>query len=113
MPDKFTVKDSGARKEYPSGMRRDTQEGKPDYSLLNEAMLTRWAAHITKGAEKYGRRNYELANSEEEMERFVASAFRHFIQWWRGDRDEDHGAAVFFNIAAAEMVRDKLNKNHE
>lgn len=104
----FEVKDSGVRQDYVSGMRRDTQEGKPDYSLVDEAMLTRWADHVTKGAAKYGRKNWQLASSEEELERFVASAFRHFVQWWRGDRDEDHGAAVYFNIAAAEMVRRKL-----
>lgn len=111
MPDQqFEVKDSGYRQEYASGMRRDTQSGKPDYTLLPEPMLTRWADHMTKGAEKYGRRNWQLADSEEELERFMASAFRHFVQWQRGDSDEDHAAAVMFNIAAAEHVKVKLYK---
>lgn len=107
---KFVTKDSGKRQDYASGMRRDTQEGKPDYTLIWEPMLTRWAALMTRGAEKYGRNNWQLANSEEELERFKSSAFRHFVQWVRGDEDEDHGAAVMFNIAAAEKTKLEINK---
>lgn len=108
----YVVNDSGERQEYASGMRRDTQEGKPDYTLIPSAILTRWAAHMTRGAAKYGRSNWELANSEDELLRFKASAFRHFIQWLDGEGDldvaEDHAAAVFFNIAAAEYVKGRL-----
>lgn len=105
----FEVKDSGYRQEYASGMRRDIQDGKPDYSLLPEPMLTRWADHMTKGAIKYGRSNWQLANSEEELERFKASAFRHFVTWlYSTDTSEDHAAAVMFNISAAEHVKAKL-----
>jgi len=107
---KFVTKDSGKRQDYASGMRRDTQEGKPDYTLIPEFMLTRWAELMTRGAEKYGRNNWQLANSQEELDRFKSSAFRHFIQWLRGDVDEDHGAAVFFNITAAEQTKEKINE---
>ena len=109
----FEVKDSGAREEYPSGMRRDTQSGKPDYTLLDYPMLRRWAEHMTAGALKYGRRNWELADSQGELDRFKASAFRHLMQWLSGDRDEDHAAAVYFNIAAAEMVREKMQYDRQ
>lgn len=107
--DDFVVKDSGVRQEYESGMRRDTQEGKPRYSLLPMPMLTRWAMHMTKGAEKYGAHNWQLANSEEELDRFKDSAFRHLIQWLSGETDEDHASAILFNVAAAEHVRSKLD----
>jgi hypothetical protein len=106
----FQVKDSGAREEYASGMRRDTQDGKPDYTLLDLDIIERWADHMTKGAVKYGRDNWRLADSTEELERFKSSAFRHFVQWIRGDRDEDHGVAVFFNISAAEYVQKRLDE---
>jgi hypothetical protein len=106
--EQFITKDSGKRMDYASGMRRDTQEGKPDYTLVDFAMLKRWAALMTRGAEKYGKENWKLANSKEEMERFQSSALRHMMQWLEGDRTEDHGAAVFFNISAAEYVRTKL-----
>ena len=110
----YTTKDSGKRQNYDSGMRRDTQEGKPDFSLLltdlpyDEQLITRWAGLMTRGAEKYGRRNWQLANSQEELERFKASAFRHFMQWITGQDDEDHAAAVLFNINAAEYVKSKV-----
>jgi hypothetical protein len=109
---KFTTKDSGKREEYESGMRRDTQEGKPDFSLImaekmpySEQLLTRWADLMTRGADKYGARNWEKACSEEELARFKASAFRHFMQWMNGETDEDHASAVLFNINAHEYVK--------
>ena len=111
----FVTKDSGERAEYASGMRRDTQEGKPDFSLIvpaempyDETPLTRFAALMTRGIEKYGYRNWEKANSEEELNRFKSSAFRHFVQWITGEQDEDHMAAVMFNLNAAEYVKWRL-----
>lgn len=104
----FQVKDSGKREEYASGMRRDTQEGKPRFDLIDRVFLRRLAIHLAKGAEKYGEENWRLAEGEEELKRFRASAFRHLIQWLDGERDEDHAAAVAFNLAAAEMVLAKL-----
>lgn len=106
----FKVKDSGKRQEYASGMRRDIQEGKPNYALIDRDFLRRWAEHMTKGAEKYGRNNWQLACSEEELTRFQDSAFRHFMQWINGEVDEDHASAVAFNIAAAERVKKVINK---
>jgi hypothetical protein len=47
------------------------------------------------------------AQSVEELERFRMSAARHFEQWLRGDTDEDHAAAVFFNINGAEYTRSR------
>lgn len=105
----FTVKDSGARVEFDSGMRRDTEDGKADFTLVRKGpMFRRWAEHMTKGAEKYGRHNWTLANGREEYERFQRSAARHFEQWLAGERDEDHAAAVMFNLNAAEYVREQL-----
>ena len=110
----YITNDSGKRQNYDSGMRRDTQEGKPDFSLLltdlpyDEQLITRWAGLMTRGAEKYGRRNWQLANSEEELDRFKSSAFRHFMQWVTGQDDEDHAAAVLFNIQAYEYVKSKV-----
>lgn len=112
---KFKTKDSGKRQNYPTGMRRDLQDGKPRYDLCipigcKYDMITRWADLMARGAEKYGERNWELACTEEELNRFKASAFRHFIQWFRNDEDEDHGSAVFFNIQAYEHTKDKVRK---
>lgn len=105
----FTVKDSGDRQQFASGMVRDVTDGKTDYSLIYDGpMIDRWAEHLTKGAKKYAERNWMKAAGVEEMERFRKSAARHFRQWLRGERDEDHAAAVYFNINGAEYVRDRL-----
>jgi hypothetical protein len=104
----FIVKDSGQRHEFASGMVRDVTEGKTDYALvLDGPMFERWAAHLTKGAQKYEKGNWLKAEGEAERQRFRESAFRHFIQWYRGETDEDHAAAVFFNVNGSEYVSGK------
>lgn len=116
MDDKFVVKDSGKREEFESGMVRDTADDKTDFSLpLNGPMFERWAAHLTKGAQKYpdtkpGSPNWMLASGDAELVRFKKSAVRHFLQWYRGQTDEDHASAVFFNINGAEYVKGKLDQ---
>lgn len=114
----FVVKDSGVREEYASGMRRDTNEGKIRYDLvvpetMDNPMLKRWADHMTKGALKYGDCNWEMAAGKEELKRFRESAFRHFMQYYLGETDEDHAAAVYFNIQGAEYVKEKMCKLSE
>lgn len=105
----FQVKDSGKRQQFESGMVRDVTEGKTDFSLiLDGPMFDRWAIHLTKGAQKYSKRNWMLAAGAGEYERFKESALRHFLQWYRGETDEDHAAAVMFNINGAEYVKEKL-----
>lgn len=104
----FVTLDSGERKEYASGMKRDVDAGKPRYDLIDRAFLTRWAGLMARGAEKYGDNNWRLASSREELARFNASGLRHHIQYLEGDRTEDHAVAVAFNLAAAEYVEGRL-----
>ena len=104
----FVTKDSGLRMVFESGMKRDLAEGKTDYSLVYDGpMFDRWAELLTRGAVKYDPRNWMKARGQEEYERFRSSAARHFRQWFRGDIDEDHAAAVYFNINGAEYVKEK------
>ncbi len=104
----FEVKDSGERKTFDSGMVRDVTTDKTDYSLaMDGPMFERLAIHLTKGAKKYAKRNWMQAAGPEEMDRFRESALRHFIQWMRGDVDEDHAAAVLFNINGYEYTKGK------
>lgn len=106
----FIIKDSGKRKEFDSGMVRDTEDDKIDYLLIRDgSMFKRWAIHLTKGAKKYARQNWMKASGEAELLRFKKSASRHFEQWLNGEIDEDHASAVFFNINGAEYVKEKLN----
>jgi len=104
----YNTKDSGERIVYSTGMQRDVQTDKPRYDLVDMEMLRRWAELMARGAVKYGDHNWKKASTHEELDRFKASALRHMLQWFNGDIDEDHGAAVFFNISGAEMVKAKL-----
>lgn len=111
MSSDFEVKDSGERSHFASGMQRDTDLTKILYDLVFDGpMFERLARHLTLGAKKYTPRNWMKACTKEEMERFRESAVRHFVQWLRGDQDEDHAAAVMFNINGFEMVRERLTK---
>jgi hypothetical protein len=96
-------------------MVRDTATDKINFSLVFDGpLLMRWAKHLTLGAVKYAKRNWMQANGEEELERFKESAARHFYQWYTGVVDEDHAAAVVFNINGAEYVKEKLqNKENK
>lgn len=112
----FITKDSGKRKNFESGMVRDTQENKIRWHKVADGpMLKRWAELLTRGAVKYpdddttGTPNWTKANGPEELFRFRESAFRHFMQWYNGDDDEDHAAAVYFNLNGAEYVKEKIN----
>jgi hypothetical protein len=106
----YKTKDSGKRIDYPSGFRRDVQEGKPRYDLIPAELLKRLAELYARGSEKYGDDNWRLANGENEMKRFKASAWRHFIDWQNGwNTEEDHASAVVFNIFAYEW---HVDKNH-
>lgn len=109
----YLVKDSGERAQFASGMVRDTTTGKVMMSLVYDGpMLWRWAEHLTKGAVKYAVRNWMKAAGDEEAERFRDSAARHFAQWMNGERDEDHAAAVMFNINGYEYVKQKSVDNY-
>jgi hypothetical protein len=121
MSEDYVTRDSGERQEYDSGMVRDLQEGKPRFDLLipldvpyEAQFLTRCAGLMTRGGVKYGMRNWEKADSREELERFRSSAYRHLMQWLTGAGDgEDHAAAVVFNLLAAETIAWKIGADAE
>ena len=108
----FTVKDSGERHQFSSGMQRDTADEKTRYDLVFDGpLMERLANHLTKGARKYTARNWMKANGAEELARFRESAVRHFVQWLRGDTDEDHAMAVVFNINGALYVEERIRNS--
>jgi hypothetical protein len=105
----FVIKDSGTRQTFASGMQRDVTEGKTNYLLVRDGpMLERWAIHLTNGAKKYNKRNWMKGAGQAELDRAKESAARHFEQYIRGDVDEDHAAAVFFNINQIEYLKGKV-----
>ena len=108
MKKEFEIKDSGQRATFSTGMQRDSAE-KINYGLVPLFIRKRLAEHLTKGAKKYEKRNWEKACTREELERFLESAERHCNDWLSGKDDEDHVSALIFNLCGAEMVIAKLN----
>lgn len=102
---------------FIGGGQREQQEGRPRFDLLlplavpfGEQFLTRCAKHL--GESKYPERNWEEFKDQAALNRCKASAARHFVQWMTGaDDGEDHAAAVFFNLMAAEFVSGRM-KGH-
>jgi hypothetical protein len=107
----YITKDSGKRISYPSGFKRDLQEGKPRYDLIYSPCVKRLAELLSRGAIKYGEANWKLAKTQEEFNRFRASAFRHFYQYMNNETDEDHMAAVCFNLFAMEYMKDEKRRD--
>lgn len=109
---RYETKASGGRASFIGGGVRDTEANKPRFDLLRPVtvpyehqMLTRWAALMARGAEKYSARNWEQFSDQAALDRAKSSAARHFEQWFNDELDEDHAAAVLFNVTAGEYVR--------
>lgn len=110
----FQVKLNGPMEPAAGGMVRSSSARKTDYTLaMDGVMFERWAAHLTRATQpptNYPKRNWLLAlkgtaqEREAVVERARESAMRHMAQWLRGDRDEDHAAAVYFNINVVETI---------
>lgn len=111
----FKVKGGGPQMVLAGGMVRSTSDDKTDYSLaLDGVMFTRWAEHLTKATRpptSYAKRNWLLAGTGTPtakaitLDRYRESGVRHFIKWYMGLQDEDHAAAVFFNINGYETLK--------
>lgn len=117
---KYVTKDNGERNTYMSGMLREPGAGKARFDLLmplgvpyRAQFLTRCAELLERGARKYAPRNWEQASGQAELDDFKSSAFRHFAQWMAGEDDEDHAAAVFFNIMGYETTKWKRENSDD
>jgi hypothetical protein len=105
----FTIKDGGDRTEFKGGGHRDTEDGKIDYTLAYDGpMFKRYAIHMTKGASKYEARNWMQFSDREALERAKRSLARHYHQYVSGERDEDHAAAIIFNLNVIERIEDLM-----
>lgn len=96
MTDDYITKDSGSYREFPTGSIRDNAEGKGRFDLLSPIALMRLAKLYERGC-KYGPRNWEKGQP---MSVLMDSAIRHMMKHMMGYRDEDHLAAILWNISA-------------
>ena len=97
MPD-YNIKDSGDRTDFGTGAVRDMHEGKGDMISIPWEAVLRAAVHYEKGAKKYGRLNYKKGVPSSS---FMDSLMRHGAKYLYGEDDEDHLAAIFFNVCGA------------
>lgn len=94
---------------YPSGAVRGSDEGKVNFLLVRDGpMLERWAKILTDAVPDKGLRTWMKARTETDLQRFRESLDRHVAQYQDGDTDEDHAAAILFNVNGAEYVRGRL-----
>jgi len=98
MPANFDeVKSSGKEHTvFETGSQRDNREGKGRPGLMSVFALRRDARHYENGAVKHASRNWEMGQPSSA---YFDSAFRHMLDYLEGKRDEDHLAAIRWNIA--------------
>jgi hypothetical protein len=61
-------------------------------------MLLEVSIHFEDGAVKYGENNWQKGIP---VHCYINSAVRHLLKWIRGDNDEPHNRAFFWNIMCA------------
>jgi len=88
---------------FPSGAIRDDRKGKLRMSLIPTTSLKRTMQRYLDGAEEYSENNWAKGM---DYSVFYDSAQRHMLQWWAGETDEDHLAAVVWNIMSLMYIED-------
>lgn len=98
--------------ELPGGGVRDSDTGKPRFDLCRpknvpyaDQILTRFAALMGRGAEKYAERNWEQFSTPEALDRALGSFWRHAEKWSAGEADEDHAASIIANVMFVEYIK--------
>lgn len=103
----YNLKDSGERSEYESGAVRDNSLGKGRFDLIPFQAMMRLAKHYEAGSLKYSPRNWEKGMN---ISRYCDAALRHMFKYIAGFNDEDHLAAVAWNVFAIMHHEAKLHQ---
>ncbi len=101
----YTTKDSGQRESFGTGSVRDTREDKGRFDLISPIGVKRLAQLYERGAAKYGDRNWEKGQP---LSRYLDSALRHLYQLLANENDEDHAAAVAWNVFSFMHTEEKI-----
>lgn len=96
-------------REFSTGAQRDQATGKMRMSLVPQQELKRVMKRYLDGAEKYGENNWMKGMP---LSVFYDCAHRHLDAWWRGDDQEDHAAAVVWNMLCAMWTESNSRKPH-
>jgi hypothetical protein len=104
----FKVVDSGNHTSFVTGSVRSDDTDKPRYELIPVEALERLAMLYTRGAKVYGPNNWSRGQP---FRRVFGSLLRHAFAWAKGERDEDHLAAVAWNAFALMYFEEALKKD--
>ena len=92
-------------RKFTTGAQRDTGDDKLRMSLVPQQELKRVMERFLSGAEKYGENNWMKGMP---LSVYYDCAHRHMAAWWAGDQDEDHAAAVVWNMLCAMWTETKI-----
>ena len=92
-------------RQFEGGAVRDSNVGKGRFDLLCPFAIDQLARHMQRGCERYGDRNWELGIP---MSSFYDSADRHMKRFAKGETDEDHLLAAFWNLHCAISTRERI-----
>lgn len=101
------IKDSGQRRDFETGSRRDVRQGKGRFDLLPARALRRLARHFEAGAVKYGDRNWEKGQP---LSVYLDSALRHTTIYMEGKTDEDHLIAAAWNLLCLADTEERIKE---
>lgn len=112
MPEK---KQHQKRTQFESGAVRDSQEGKVDFvETVSFTAHERYARYMTGKKEKYGDGNFKkgipISSYEKSLLRHVDKYFRNKYEDGNDEPDEDHLAAMRFNIDGIMLEEERLKK---
>lgn len=83
------------KRQFSTGAVRDSNEGKSRPDLISPYFTERLGYRLAEGAKKYAERNWEKGIPDAA---FLESLERHLVAYKMGKTDEDHAAAIAFNI---------------
>ena len=84
-------------KKTKNSMIREDKSDKPIYfDYLPPHVLERYGEHMLKGAKVHGSGNFLKGGYGKES--YLDSLYRHLIALKKGDTNEDHAAAIMFNV---------------
>ena len=114
----YVTKDSGEKAVHSDGVQRDTQAGKTKFTLMfprgvpmKDQLIVRIAELYTRGGEKYGDRNWENSCAPDTLDHHLEALWRHFMSFFfEENQEEDHAAAVIWNINAVELTRRNIRE---
>ena len=106
--DNITKKITFSRRNFsgkPEGFLVYGRSGESERSYAEPLMLNRLQGLMERGAQKYSADNWKKGMP---LSVFFNSAVRHLFMWFFGDRNEDHLAAVLFNVQCIMVIERDL-----